>query len=440
MYLKYKLIFSILTLLILFSITACSDDSTTGSGDETSSATINGAVEDEFAKSSSDAKAKAVENTVVTAARISSNGSLELLEETETDVNASGDFTLEVDATVAEEIVIVADNEGDRLTGYISSEIENESTYTVKPIDTEYSAETDVYTRIKSQGNTDIIHKSDIETIVTANAAASIYGNSTATNEIAAAVSNSAEARAEFFEEFSEGDAGSNISAYFEAMTDAQFEYESALHSSSSNDQAEAAFDSYLETKVNAYADAGLDAKENAEFLHMNGQVILNSMSSVSSEVENDVRSSSSYMIAIATDNAVRARAEASGMSETTISAIADAGATLRADVQGSNGSNSSIEVVFETYHDEVRTAIENDSSVEGAVIVTIDAEINAAGGIKAAFNNSLSGLISASQLTNAYVDFDNNVEAIVESNSALVGDIDTEILADIMVLINLSS
>lgn len=440
MYSKYKLILSILTLLILFSITACSEDSTTGNGEEPSQATINGTVHDEFAKTTSDVKAKAVENTVVTAATISSNGSLELIEETETDVNASGDFTLEVDAAVAEEIVIVADNEGDRLTGYISSEIGNESTYTVKPIDAEYSAETDVYTRIKSEGNTDIIHKSDIETIVTANAAADIYGNSSTTNEIAAAVTNSAEVRAEFFEEFSEGDAGSNISAYFEAMTDAQFEYESALYSSSSNDQAAAAFDSYLETKVNAYSEVGLDAKENAEFLHMNGQVILNTMNSVSSELENDVRSSSSYMIAIATDNAVQARAEASGMSETTISAIADAGVTLRAEVQGSNGSESSIEAVFEIYHDEVRTAIENDSSVEGAVLVTIDAEINAAGGIKAVFNNTLSGLINASQLTDVYVDFDNDVEAVVEANSALVGDIDTEILADIMVLINLSS
>lgn len=180
--------------------------------------------------------------------------------------------------------------------------------------------------------------------------------------------------------------------------------------------------------------------KQTAEFLHAQGKVILNSMSSVSSEVESEARSSSSIMVAIATDNAVQARAEASGMSDETVSAIADAGATLRLEVQESSGSESTIHTAFETYHEEVRAAIENDSSVEGTAVVTIDTEINAAGGIKATFNSTLLGLVDASGLTDLYIDFNNDIDAIVDANSSLIGDIDTEVLADIMVLINLSS
>lgn len=440
MYSKFNLILTTVTLLVLFTFTACSDDNSTGNnGGETpeSQATVNGQVEDEFSKSS--ASHAKVEGAVVTAATISSSGSIEMMEATETEVESSGEFTLELDASAAEEVVVVAEHEGEQLMGYISAEIENGSSYTMKPIDVESSAETDVFAQIKSQGNTDIVHKSDIETVITSNSAADIYGDGSATADIAAAVTNSAEARAEFFSEFSES-AESDIEAYFETMTDAQFSYESTLNSSSSVDEEEAAFEGYLETKVNAYSEASLNEKQTAEFLHAQGQVILNSMSSVSSEVENDARHSSSTMIAIATDNAVQARAEASGMSDATISAIADAGVSLRSEVQGSGGSEGTISAAFETYHDEVRSAMESDSSVEGTAVVTIDTEINAAGGVKANFHSTLSGLVDTSSLTDLYIDFDNDVSAIVDANSALIGDVDAEVLADIMVLINLSS
>ena len=127
-------------------------------------------------------------------------------------------------------------------------------------------------------------------------------------------------------------------------------------------------------------------------------------------------------------------------MSEGTISTIADAGLTLRSEVLGSDGSDSAVMAVFETYHDEVRAALEGDSSVEGAAVVTIDTEINTAGGIKATFSSALSGLLDASELTDLYINFDNDVRAIVDTNSALIGDIDAEVLSDILLLINLSS
>ncbi len=440
---KFNLLLITISLLALFNLTACSDNNSTGNDNDgetpESQATINGQVQDEFAKSASTSNAKDVEGAVVTAATISSTGSIEMMEDTETEVESSGEFTLEADVSTAEEIVVVAENEGSQLMGYISAEVENGSSYTIKPLDTEYSAETEVFTQIKSEGNTDIVHKSDIETVITSSGAADIYGDGSATAEVAAAVTNSAEARSEFFSEFSE-DAEADLDAYFETMTDAQFSYESTLNSSSSTDEQEAAFEGYLETKVNAYGEASLNEKQTAEFLHAQGKVILNSMSSVSSEVQDEARHSSSIMVAIATDNAVQARAESSEMSDETVSAIADAGVTLRSEVQGSGGSESTISAAFETYHDEVRAAIENDSSVEGTAVVTIDTEINAAGGVKAAFHSTLSGLVDTSNLADLYIGFNNDVDAIVDTNSALIGDIDAEVLADIMVLINLSS
>lgn len=441
MYKKLHLTFATLILMLFVSLTACTDSTTTGSDDDPEPrAVINGTVEDDFSNSKSDKAAKDVENTVVTAARISSNGSLELIEETETQVDASGDFTLEIDADAMEEIVIVADNEGDRLTGIVTVEVENENTYTIKPINTESSAETDVYVDIATDGNTNIIHKSDIETVVIANSAADVYENSSATSDISAGVSNSAEARTVYFNDVSEGDGQANLDIYLETMTDAQNDYELTVYSSTSSEEKEAAFTTLLENKVEAYNDAGLEHKENAEFLHMQERVFLNSTSSVSTDVENDSRWASSYTIAIATDNAVQARAEASNMSDNTVDAIADAGATLRTEVRENNGSEATVRAAFETYHDEVITAMENDSSVEGAVVITIDTEVNAAGGPKSTFSTTLTGLLEISELTDAYINFNNNVDTIVEANAETVGDIETQILSDIIVLINLSS
>lgn len=441
MYKKLNLLYATMAMLLLFNFSACSDDSSTGNKGETpdSQASINGKVEDDFGKAAPKSRAKDLEGTVVTAAKVTSNGSFETIGDAETDVNASGEFTLDVDASGSEEIVVVAENESEKLMGYVATKVENGSSYIVKPLNVKSSAETEVYSKIKADGKSSMVHKSDIETVITSSSAADIYENSSASGEVAAAIENSAEARSEFFSQFSEN-SESDIDAYFEAMTDAQLDYESELNSMSSSSEADAAFDAYLATKVNAYNNTGLSEKETAEFLHMNEKVLVNSMTSVSGEVKNSSRRTSSMMLALATDTAVRAKAEGSSMSQSTISAIADAGSSLQANVQSSSGSESSIKAAFETYHDEVRSAMENDLSVQGSVLITIDTEINAAAGAKLTFNSVISSVIDASSLLNAYTQFNSSIQSTVDANSALIGDIDVEVLTDILVLINMSN
>ncbi|NBC65896.1 MAG: hypothetical protein GVY07_09620 [Bacteroidetes bacterium] len=116
-YYKFSLIIVIVSILALFNLRACSNDNSNGSdnhGDPLGSqATINGQVEDDFAKTSSIANAKDIEGTVVTAATILLGGSVEMMEDTETEVESSGEFTLEFDAGTAEDVVIVAENKSE---------------------------------------------------------------------------------------------------------------------------------------------------------------------------------------------------------------------------------------------------------------------------------------------------------------------------------------
>ena len=434
MFLKNKLtIFSGL-LLLLMTFQACSDSSV--SVDE-NVALIQGSVE------SSGTSEKAVSNADVSAAtasaaRISSNGSFDIISETETQVDASGNFTLEVDANSLNHIAVLVETNGEILKGYLSKSIENGQSYTIKPVNSVSTAEAVVFADIVAKGKADIVHKADIEAVVNQRSATAIRSSSTASGRVAAAVENSADARVTFFTEYGEADAETKMNTWFEIMTEAQAEFESAIRNNSSTEAKEAAFDALLESKLYAYAEAGLSEVEVSKLVHMQAKVKNNSLGSASSDIRSDVRASSTLLVALAVDKATIARAEASGMSQATISAIADAGAKLTREIRASVGTDSQIQAAFETYHEEVKAAIESDSSVDGSVIVTIDLEINATGGAKYIFDSAIAGILSLNILNDAYAEFAGSVRNSVESRSDLIGSVEADAMADILLLINL--
>lgn len=417
---------------------SCSDNGT-GVDTNGSAATINGSVESESSQSKLAAGETATEGTVVTAARVTSNGSIETIQGTETEVDASGRFSLEVDASAVNHVVIVAESSAGETKSFISAEIENGQSYTVKPINAETTAETYVFAEIVAGGSADIVQKSDIELAVQSNAAAAINSSSSAAAEIAAGLSNSAEARTEFFAEFT-ADAQSNIEQAFELMAAAQFQYESNLDAATSANEKEAAFDAFVDAKLHAYSEAGLDISTTAKMLHMQTEVVQNSMSGVSSEIRNSVRASTSLFASLAIESAVNANAQASGVSETTMNAIVDAGVNLRNEIRSSSGASAEIEGAFETYHSDVRAAFESDGSTEATVIVTVDAEINAVGGAKLIFENALNGVVDANILLDIYTSFVSDVESRVEAQAEVHGDVDVSVITEIIVLINLFS
>lgn len=432
-----KYLFSIFAVILAIGISSCTDDST--SVDE-SEAMIHGSVEADNNSAQKQAKAtsNSTEGVMVTAARVNSSGSLETISEAEAETDASGEFALAVDMNAAEHIVLVAETETEELKGFLSAEVENGSSYTLKPINVESSAESEIYTELVADGSIEGIHKSDIEAVVRSEAASHIHTNSSAAADVAAGLSNYAEARAEFLAELGEDNVDAKLDQTFETMADIQFQYESDV-ASASEEEKEAAFETFLEARVDAYTEADFEANSVAKLAHMKTNVLLNTFSSVSSEAENDIESSTSLFAAIATDRAVRVSAEASGVSDATISEIADAGVTLKSELT-TNGASADIEAAFETYHEEVRTALENDSSVEASVVVEIDSDINAAGGAKTVFDTALSGVISVSVLNDIYVTFINSTHSQVENNSEELGEVDAEAMAEILVLINLNS
>lgn len=426
-----KLKYSLLTATIAFAGFACSDS---GSGSGDGQATVNGRVDGDSQK------AKSAQTTVVSAAKVTSSGSVETIEGTETETDANGSFQMNVDASTAQNIVVVAESEGKQWMGYAAAEIENGQSYTIKPIDVESSAETKIYSEVVAQGNADLVQKSDIEAAVSSNAAASVQSSATAAGQIATGLKNSAEARAEFYAETMGNEAESSLNQTYELMADAQANLQAELNTASSASEEEAAFEAFFNATADAYVSAGMTEEDAAKSIDSWGRIYVNSLTAVSSDVESDARANASMMAAIAIDNAVQVQAEAAGASESTVQAIAEAGATLKSEVKTSAGTASEIEASFQAYHDEVKTQMENDGSVSATLIVTVDSEINASSGAKSTFESSISGVLNASSVVDIYNSFEAEVKSAVEANGATLTEAQIEAVTELLVLINLSN
>lgn len=425
-------------LSIVFLITALVAMGCSTNSPNSQSATIEGSVQPESSKQK--VAASSIEGAVVTAARVTSEGSLETMEGTETETNASGNFMLEVDVEAAENIVIVAKKEGNEWRGFLSSKVQNGSTVTMKPINTESTAESSVFAEVVSSGNTDIVQKSDIEAVVTNNAASEIESGLTSSAQIAAALKNSAEARVEFYSEMMQDNSEEALAETYELLAEAQFRLEAELAASSTAEARSEAYDVFVESTVNAYVNAGLDASATAKALEMWSRVTVNSMTAVSSEIKNDVRAQASLIAATAIDLAVQAEAEATEMSESSRQAIIDAGVELRSEIEASAGVASEVEAAFEAYHDKVRNTMESDTAFEATVILNIDNEINSDNGAKSNFSSSISGILKASAVFDVYESFFTSIQGTVESNLSGSSESEIEAVSQIMILINLAS
>tara|TARA_R110002124_G_scaffold286453_1_gene467391 strand:- start:2636 stop:3928 length:1293 start_codon:yes stop_codon:yes gene_type:complete len=422
--------YPVMILMLAVISFACSD---TNNSD---SATVNGSVEQ------SQAKAKAFpEGTVVTMGTVTSNGSIEVLDGVETTTNASGEFSLTFDAKAAQNFVVIAEHEGEKTMGFLSSNVENGSNIILKPIDEESTAETKIFAKIVSNGDSDLTLKSDIEAVITSNNAAEVKNNANLIAQFAVAIANSAQARADFFAEEVEGNAQEKLETSIKILVDAQARLESDLNEASNTEEEEAAIDLFLETSANAFASAEVEANKASAALSLWARLMVNNISSTSENVKNEVRSQVSVMAAIALKAAVEAEAEASEMSEDTKSDIRDAGVQLMADVKAALGAKSEIEAAFESFQARVEESMGNDSSINAEFILNVNVTINSTTGAKTIYDNSIVSAVSANVALNVFSSFESGLSSASDAaESGQMTEASIESATRILLLLNMNS
>lgn len=391
-----------------------------------------------FQKSEGPTETQNVSGVTVFAAQVTSNGSIQTISGTETTTNATGNYTVAVDMAAAQHIVIVAQQGSKKWMGFLSAKVENGKNYTLKPINVESTAEAEVYARLVATGKANIVSKSDVETAIDAEAAAHIYANASAATTVASSLVSAAEARAAFYARVLQQNASERLNQAMDTKAEAQFDLEANLHVAANAGQREAAFEAFIDATINAYVESGLTLAEASTMIDMWGHAVINGSSSASSEVRNRVRTRIALYKAFAVDKAIRAEAQASGLSQSTVQAIASAGSSLKATVKASAGAQAEIRSAFETWHNEVKAAIENDSSAEATVIISLNAQINMSTGACTVFKTAISGAVGASVLNTAYATFTNSVRSSVTSNLSGASEARVHAVSNTIVLMNL--
>lgn len=442
---RYKQIQNIILglTLIIFGF-ACGDSSTSIDGEQS---TVNGRVgnNNNAEKASGFDQVSSVEGAVVTAARVTSSGSLETIGNAEAETDANGQFTLNVDAEAiadaAGQVVIMAEKESQQWKAFVHSELESGSSIDLKPLTAESSGEASVYQEVVANGETDLVSKADIEAYIDSEAGAECRDNSDAAADFASALAAEAEARASFFANQSTEVTEEQMTEIKNTKAEAVAELHANLYASTSQSAKADAYDSYFETIANAYVAADVSADAYAKAKESASHMIINGTAELSSSAQSEVRANSALLVAIAVDNATQARMEASEASESSIQAAAEAGTELRADIKAqATASESEVESIFETYNAAIVDVLEQEMSANAETIVTINSQINNENGIKATLESSLQASLSTDILVNAYTTFYAGVETVVDETLTGATDAEAQLVTDVMILINLAN
>jgi hypothetical protein len=423
---------------------ACGDSSTSTDGEQ---ATVNGRVEnnESAGKVSGSDQISSVEGAVVTAARVTSSGSLEMIGNAETETDANGQFTLNIDAdavaNAAGHVVIMAEKESQQWKAFVHSELRGGSSIELKPLTAESSGEASVYQQVVANGEANLVSKADIEAYIDSEAGSECKDNSEAAAEFASSLAAEAQARAAFFTNQSIQITQEQKNEIRDAKAEAVAELHSRLYASTSQSAKAEAYDAYFDAVANAYVTAGVSANAYARAKESASHMVINGTTELSSNAKSEVRANSAILVAIAIDNATQARMEASGAVESSIQAAAEAGAQLRADLKAqATATKSEVESLFETYNAAIVDVLEQEVSANAQTIVTINSQINNENGVKANLESSLEASLSTDLLVDAYTTFYTGVKTVVDETFTDSTEAEAQLVTDVMILINLAN
>lgn len=425
---------------------ACGDSST-GNGNQSDPATVEGRVENNSSQKAVSGGIQDIEGAVVTAAYVKSDGSLETLGSSQAETNAQGEFTLQIkaealaNANASDRIVILAEKNGTTAKAFVTSRLESGSSVTIQPITYESTAETEVYQESHSNGDSETVTKAEIEASVTAEVAADIEGSASSASTIASSIAAAAEARAEYYSEAGVEFTTEMQEEVAQIKADAMVELENRLYAASSAEEEQAAIDAFTETVANAYVDAGVEASAAAKASQMYAEVMVEQSASVSSDAQASLRKRLHAMSTFALEAAVEAQMQATGASETAVTNATEAAVSLRSDIKAlTTGTQSEVESAFASFNSEIEAIVESEFTVNGSVFADTNAEINEQNGIKATFESALDAAISLGAVVDAYTTFYSEVSALVESNFTEASSAEAEAFTQLLILINTSN
>lgn len=145
-----------------------------------------------------------------------------------------------------------------------------------------------------------------------------------------------------------------------------------------------------------------------------------------------------SAYLAVAIRSAAESKFQEAGASSAQMSAVTSAGVTLSASIAGAT-TIGQINDAYVQYHNTVVAQLKVVLSAYASLITTLDANINAAAGVKANLNVALSGALSTSQFINAYTSFYSAIAASVQTTLTGASGVQVSSITELLILANMN-
>lgn len=430
-----------LTVLVFachFVLLGCgSGDDNPGQAGET--ATIQGTVTNDAGFSKLAQVRGPVDAATVTVAQIQADGSLQTVSTAEAETDVNGNYTVEADVDGADGLIVVAQKGNVTWKTVVSSKAERGQTTRSQPHNDESTTEAELREEHERKQTSDDVPYSDEGAFISAEVAAEVKGDGVAIAELATAMEAEAAAHIQALGDAAIGATTAQIQNAEDAKAQAQIELETSLNIAAGNQVAiDAALETHHQAIVDAYIDAGIPARAYAKARTVSAKRAEKSSGNLNADARFRLQQSAKAFTSWSIDRACQSEFTASGASNAELTALANAGVTLRADIDAATTGNQ-IEAALEAYHDAVINELQSAVSTHATAITTMDATIHATGGAKLTLESAVSATATTQALIDAYVNFFNAVRTLVESTLATASQSEVELITEVMILANLS-
>jgi len=381
-----------------------------------------------------------VQGATVIIAEVQANGTLNTVSTQSVQTDVDGKFVIETKMSGTKNLVVVATKNTSEWKTVVSSEVKSGTTVYAQPLNTETTAEAEVYARLIATGKTNVISQTDVQLYVNADVAAQIKGNASAQDQFISSLEVAAQAKTKASGNSYFGISNSQLQAITTANAQAQADFEAALYNADDSQSAdEEKFDNFQKAIVSAYASANVKAETYAKLSAISSKAFINAAASMSSPIYFASAESNYLRVAFIMRQAMEAKFQEAGASSTQSSAVVSAGANLTSSIKSSVSLNQ-IADAFVQYHNSIIAQLKLTMSGYVNAIDMMDASINGNVGIKAILNGAIGATVSTDAIVNAYVNFSNSCKALVQTNMSGAMSTQVNTASEILLLANMNN
>lgn len=433
-------VFLIISIIFVFTFMACSNDENpveTG-GNET--AKVSGKISSSSSSQSFLGKtvdAESVDGAAVVLAQIQADGSLKTVSTQSVQTDVNGKFVVETNVSDVNNLVVVAEKAGVKWKAIVSAKVKKGTTVYAPPLNSESTAEADLYIKLVERGEANGISQTDLKWFINSEVAAQIKASADSETKFITAVKANSEATSSAAGNSYFGLTNAQIQAMLKAKTDACAKLDEELYINGESEAGqENAFRNYEGAVIAANASNNISANTYAKLMRIGISAYTNASASMQAQARLAASKSFYLRYALVLNYAMQQQFQAAGASSSQMNAVNSAGLTLYASIKNS-GNSDEIKNAFVQYSTSVKTQLKLVLSAQATIIDSIDVAINSTGGARAVLSASINVGVNLNTIVNAYITFYNAFESTVQTTLTGAASAHVNAAAQIMILAN---